>query len=40
MSTHVALPDSALTPKQHVEADRIANQVYSAQYKGPGPRSE
>jgi type IV secretion system protein VirB5 len=32
MSTHVALPDSALTPRQHVEADKIANQVYSAQY--------
>ncbi len=32
MSTHVAVPDSALTPRQHVEADRIANQVYSAHY--------
>ena len=32
MSTHVAVPDSTLTPRQHVEADKIANQVYSAQY--------
>jgi len=32
MSTHVAVPDSVLTPRQHVDADKIANQVYSAQY--------
>lgn len=32
MSTHIAVPDSTLTPRQHVEADKIANQVYSAQY--------
>ncbi|MBB5061584.1 type IV secretion system protein VirB5 [Granulicella aggregans] len=32
MSTHLAVPSSALTPPQHVEADKIANQVYSAHY--------
>ncbi len=32
MSTHVATPGSTLTALQHVEADQIANQVYSAQY--------
>ena len=32
MSTHVATPDSVLTPRQHVEADQIANQVYAAHY--------
>jgi type IV secretion system protein VirB5 len=32
MSTHAAIPDSALTPRQHLEADKVANQVYSAQY--------
>lgn len=32
MSTHVAVPDSVLTSRQHVEADKIANQVYSAHY--------
>ena len=32
MSTHIALSDSVLTPRQHVEADKIANQVYSAHY--------
>jgi type IV secretion system protein VirB5 len=32
MSTHVAVPDSVLTPRQHVGADKIANQVYSAHY--------
>lgn len=32
MSTHVAVPGNVLTPRQHVEADKIANQVYSAHY--------
>ena len=32
MSTHVAAPGSSLTAREHVEADRIANQVYSAHY--------
>ncbi len=32
MSTHVAAPGSALTAHEHVEADKIANQVYSAHY--------
>ena len=32
MSTHVALTDSTLTARQHVEADRVGNQVYSAHY--------
>jgi type IV secretion system protein VirB5 len=32
MSTQTAVPGSALTSRQHVEADRIANQAYSAQY--------
>jgi type IV secretion system protein VirB5 len=32
MSTHVAVPNNVLTPRQHVEADKIANQVYSAHY--------
>lgn len=33
MSTHIAAPlDTGLTARQHVEADKIANQVYSAQY--------
>ncbi len=32
MSTHAAAPGSALTAREHVEADRIANQVYSAHY--------
>ncbi|RRA50425.1 hypothetical protein D1Y84_00890, partial [Acidipila sp. EB88] len=32
MSTHVAIPGSTLTARQHVEADKIGNQVYSAQY--------
>ena len=32
MSTHIATPVSILTPRQHVEADRIANQVYAAHY--------
>ena len=32
MSTQIATPGSALTPRQHVAADQIANQVYSAQY--------
>lgn len=32
MSTHVAMTDSVLTPRQHVDADKIANQVYSAHY--------
>ncbi len=32
MSTHAAAPGSALTAREHVEADRIANQVYSANY--------
>jgi type IV secretion system protein VirB5 len=32
MSTHVAVPSNVLTPRQHVEADKIANQVYSAHY--------
>ncbi len=32
MSTHVTVADSVLTSRQHVEADRIANQVYSAHY--------
>ena len=32
MSTHVALPTSQLTPKQRVQADEIANEVYAAHY--------
>ena len=32
MSSHIATPDSTITPRQHVEADKIANQVYSAHY--------
>jgi type IV secretion system protein VirB5 len=36
MSTHVAIPDSALTPREHMQADKIANQVYSAQYSERG----
>ena len=32
MSTHAAVPGNVLTARQHVEADRIANQVYSAHY--------
>ncbi len=32
MSTHVAVPGSTLTARQLVEADKVANQVYSAQY--------
>jgi type IV secretion system protein VirB5 len=32
MSTRLAVHSDALTPKQHVEADKIANQVYSAHY--------
>jgi type IV secretion system protein VirB5 len=36
MSTHLAIPGSTLTPRQHVEADKIANQVYSAQYSERG----
>ncbi len=32
MSTHVAVPDSALTTKQHVQADKIGNQLYAAHY--------
>jgi type IV secretion system protein VirB5 len=32
MSTHVAIADSTLTPREHMQADKIANQVYSAQY--------
>ncbi len=32
MSTHVAVPDSTLTARQHVQADKVANQVYSAHY--------
>ena len=32
MSTHAAIPASTLTARQHVEADKIANQVYSAHY--------
>ena len=32
MSTLTPTPISTLTPKQHVEADKIANQVYSAHY--------
>ena len=36
MSTHTAIPGSTLTARQHVEADKIANQVYSAQYSERG----
>ena len=32
MSTQIAVPGSALTPRQHVEADRIGNEVYAAHY--------
>ena len=32
VSTHVAIPGSTLTARQHVEADKIGNQVYSAHY--------
>ena len=32
MSTHIAIPDSSLTARQHVEADKVGNQVYSAHY--------
>ena len=32
MSTHVAAPGSALTAREHVAADKIANQLYSAHY--------
>ena len=32
MSTHAALPGNTLTAKQRVEADEIANEVYSAHY--------
>jgi type IV secretion system protein VirB5 len=32
MSTHAALPGNPLTAKQRVEADEIANEVYSAHY--------
>jgi type IV secretion system protein VirB5 len=32
MSTHVAIPDSTLTARQHVQADKVGNQVYAAHY--------
>ncbi len=32
MSTHLATPGSSLTARQHLEADKVGNQVYSAQY--------
>ena len=32
MSTHAAIPGNTLTAKQRVEADEIANEVYSAHY--------
>ena len=32
MSTHAAVPGSGLTAREHVEADKIANQLYSAHY--------
>ena len=32
MATTTAAPGNALTPRQHVEADRIGNEVYAAHY--------